>query len=77
MSKNAPQGSNLKSASGEKVVRVYSSFEDENLAEHQRLAAMSHHERISEAAILQSRRWGESWGLTPIVRTASWERLAW
>lgn len=77
MCKNARRGSMVRSKSEEKVVRVYSSFEEENAAEHQRLAAMSHHERMSEAAILQARRWGESWGLTPIVKTASWERLAW
>ena len=77
MSNKAPQGSVPKSASEEKSVRVYSSFEEENEAEHRRLAAMSHRERIGEAAILQSRRWERSWGLTPIVKTASWERLAW
>ena len=67
----------MPSMSEEKVVRVFSSFEEENAAEHQRLATMSHEERMREAAILQIRRWGESWGLTPIDRIASWERLAW
>lgn len=67
----------MRSTSEETVVRVYSSFEEENAAEHQRLAAMSHQERMREAAVLQVRRWGKSWDLTPIDKTASWERLAW
>ena len=58
-------------------VRVFGSFEEENEAEHQRLAAMSHDERMQEFAVLQARRWGEDWGRRPIEKRATWERLSW
>jgi len=45
-------------------VRVFGSFEEENEAEHQRLAAMSHDERMQEFAVLQARRWGRGLGST-------------
>lgn len=58
-------------------VRVFSSFEEENAAEHRRLAGMSHHDRLQEFAVLQVRRWGESWSQTPMQRTVTWERVRW
>ena len=58
-------------------VRVFSSFEEENAAEHRRLAGMSHQERMQEFAVLQARRWGDTWGEAPIEKRVSWERLSW
>ena len=61
----------------EHQVRVFGSFEEENEAEHQRLAAMTHDERMQEFAVLQARRWCANWGRRPIVKRATWERLSW
>lgn len=58
-------------------VRVFFSFEEENEAEHRRLADMTHDERMQEFAVLQTRRWGDFWYLEPIVKQAAWERLSW
>ena len=58
-------------------VRVFSSFEEENAAEHLRLAGMSPEEQLREFAVLQARRWGEFWGQTPMEKRATWERLGW
>lgn len=58
-------------------VRVYSSFEEENAAEHRRLAGMTPDERLREFAVLQARRWGEGWGRAPIEKRATWERVSW
>ncbi len=58
-------------------VRVFHSFEDENEAEHQRRAAMTHDERMREFAVLRARRWGRDWGRLPIERQASWEQVSW
>ena len=58
-------------------VRVFSSFEAENEAEHRRLAEMSPQERLKELAVLQARRWGESWTKVPMTKRATWERLSW
>lgn len=58
-------------------VSVFSSFEEENAAEHRRLAGMSPPERMREFAVLQARRWGEAWGKAPMEKRATWERLSW
>jgi len=58
-------------------VRVFVSFEEENAAEHRRLGAMSPQERMREFGVLQQRQWGESWGLKPIDKQATWEALPW
>ncbi len=58
-------------------VELFTSFEDENAAEHRRLARLSPQDRWRELAILQIRLWGEEWGSTPIAKQASWERLSW
>ena len=54
-------------------VRVFHSFEEENEAEHRRLAAMTHEERMREFAVLQARRWGKDWGRSRIEKRATWE----
>lgn len=58
-------------------VRFFDSFEDENEAEHRRLANMSPRERLQEFAALQERRWGKGWTSVPMVKKATWERVAW
>jgi len=70
-------GEDADSKRGDAMFRVFSSFEEENAAEHRRLAAMSHRERLQEFSVLQARRWGEDWGRTPIVKRATWERFSW
>jgi hypothetical protein len=77
MSKPIPQDSERRENTRGKVVRVFSSFEEENAAEHRRLAAMTPLERMREFAVLQARRWGESWDRVPIERRASWEHVGW
>jgi hypothetical protein len=57
--------------------QVFSSFDEENEAEHRRLAALSPQSRLREFSVIQRRRWGEDWGTVPIVKTATWEKLAW
>lgn len=57
--------------------RVFATFDEENEAEHRRLAALSPQARLRELAVIQRRRWGEGWTTVPIVKTASWEKLAW
>ena len=58
-------------------VEVFFSFEDENAAEHRRLAAMSPEERCREMAILQERMWGTEWTTKSIDKIASWEDVSW
>lgn len=58
-------------------VVVFSSFEEENRAEHRRLADMTPEERCAELAVLQQRLWGELWTSVPMLKTATWEKLAW
>jgi len=58
-------------------VRVFSSFEDENAAEHQRLAEMTHDERLREFAVLQARRWGDGWGEAPMEKRVTWGKVPW
>ena len=62
---------------GDVRVQIFSSFEEENTAEHRRLAEMSPQERLRELAILQERRWGPEWTETPMVRKATWEIVPW
>ena len=77
MSKEIPRKPEKAATQRNTDVRVFASFEEENAAEHQRLAGMSPEERMREFAVLQARRWGESWGQKPIKKRATWERLAW
>ena len=61
----------------EPTIRVFASFEEENMAEHRRLGAMSPQARLRELAVLQARRWGQDWGMKPIAKRATWERVSW
>ncbi|OGV67836.1 MAG: hypothetical protein A3K19_28615 [Lentisphaerae bacterium RIFOXYB12_FULL_65_16] len=61
----------------QKIVRIFSSFEDENRAEHQRLREMTPAERWNELAVLQERAWGERWSKTPLKRVAVIETTTW
>ena len=58
-------------------VSIFSSFEDENKAEHRRLAAMTPKQRWDEFAILQERVWGKKWTNERIVKRVSFEKLKW
>jgi hypothetical protein len=61
----------------EKVVRIYNSFQEEEIAHYARLSAMTIPERINEFEILQKRFFGEQWSNRPIVKQASVELLKW
>lgn len=54
-------------------VELFSSFDEENKAEHKRRVMMSIEERIQEFGILQERAWGKDWGRNPIVKKATYE----
>jgi hypothetical protein len=55
------------------TVRIFTSFEEENRAEHRRLAEMTPEERCSEFAVLQERVWGDLWTSVPMKKVATWE----
>ncbi len=38
---------------------------------------MNPQDRLREFAVLQARRWGDSWGQAPIQRKVTWERVSW
>ncbi len=59
------------------TVKLFSSFEDENRAEHRRLAYLTPEQRWNELAVLQERIWGTKWTEDRIVKIASIEKLAW
>lgn len=61
----------------EKVVKIYASFQEKEIAHYARLSAMTITERINEFEILQKRFFGEQWSNTPIVKQASVELLKW
>jgi hypothetical protein len=58
-------------------VAIFSSFEEENDAECDRLARMTPTQRLDEFAILQERVWGEKWTREPMRRIASIEKVSW
>lgn len=58
-------------------VRVFASFDEENAAEHRRLAGMDPQARLRELSLLQKRCWGDRWGTQPMIKKATWERVAW
>ena len=60
-----------------KQIRIFSSFEEENRAEHQHRANMTPKERCREFEILQQRRWGADWTTKPMVKIASYEKVNW
>ncbi len=59
------------------AVKIFSSFEEENEAEHSRLAAKTPEQCLDEFAILQERLWGKKWTEEPIVKVATWEKVPW
>jgi hypothetical protein len=58
-------------------VTVFSSFEDENRAEHRRLAHLTPMQRLEQFAILQERMWGTKWTKDRMIKTATFEKLTW
>jgi hypothetical protein len=56
---------------------MFSSFDEENRAEHRRLAALTPNQRLKEFSILQERVWGTRWTEDRIVKTASIEKVTW
>lgn len=59
------------------LIEVFSSIEEENLAEYRRRARMTPMERMEEFAILQERVWGNKWTKEPIVKVISFEKISW
>ncbi|KAA3606293.1 MAG: hypothetical protein DWQ06_02280 [Calditrichaeota bacterium] len=59
------------------TVKVFSSFEEENRAEHRRLANLTPEERLKEFAILQERVWGEKWTKSKIKKVVRIEKTDW
>jgi hypothetical protein len=58
-------------------VKMFSSFDEENRAEHRRLAALTPNRRLKEFAILQERVWGTKWTKDGIEKTVSIEKVKW
>jgi hypothetical protein len=58
-------------------VNRFSSFEEENLAEHCRLAGLTPIQRLKEFGILQERLWGVKWTGSEMEKVAIIEKLAW
>ena len=59
------------------TIKVFSSIEEENLAEYRRRARMTPMERMEEFAILQERVWGNKWTKEPIVKVIRFEKISW
>mgnify|MGYP001553362020 CR=1 FL=1 len=58
-------------------IAFFNSHEAENQAEHRRLAAMSHEERLEEFGMLQERAWGDAWTKEPMKKVFHFEKLDW
>jgi len=58
-------------------IEVFSSIEEENLAEYRRRAQMTPGERMEEFAILQERVWGSKWTKEPMVKVIRFEKISW
>lgn len=58
-------------------IEVFSSIEEENLAEYRRRARMTPMERMEEFAILQERVWGKKWTKEPIKKVIRFEKISW
>lgn len=67
----------MKKAKRNLTVKVFSSFEEENRAEHRRLANLTPEERWKEFAILQERVWGEKWTKSKIKKVVRIEKTDW
>ncbi len=52
----------------EKVVRIYTSFKEEEKAHYKRLSLMNIKERLDEFGVIQERTWGKLWSNSPIVK---------
>lgn len=59
------------------VFRLFASFEEENNAEHERLASLTPLQRWQEFAVLQRRAFGDAWTEEPMVKAASVETVDW
>lgn len=62
---------------GNKAVKIFGSFEEEEKAESQRRSAMTVSDRLEEFAVIQERVWGDKWTRTPIARKVSFEKVKW
>jgi hypothetical protein len=58
-------------------VSLFTSFKEENIAEHSRLAHMTPNQRLTEFGALQKRVWGKKWTSTRMIKTSKIERLTW
>ncbi len=58
-------------------VRIFSSFAEENLAEHRQAAKKTSRQCWVEFAALQERMWGKGWWNTPLKKTARVEATNW
>lgn len=58
-------------------VSWFSSFNEENEAEHIRLAGMTPNQRLKEFGILQKRVWGRQWTHSRMIKTAKVEHITW
>jgi len=58
-------------------IEVFSSIEEENLAEYRRRASMTPMERMEEFAILQERMWGDKWTKEPMVKVIRFGKTSW
>lgn len=58
-------------------MKVFSSLEEENRAEHKRLAAMTPEERLKEFGELQARVWGKKWTEERMVKKITYEKVPW
>ncbi|MDQ1351337.1 MAG: hypothetical protein QG657_1639 [Acidobacteriota bacterium] len=58
------------------VMKVFSSFEEENRAEHRRLAALTPYQGLKEFAILQERVWGTKWTRERILKNVRIEKVS-
>ena len=67
----------IKTAGNKPCLTVFSSFQEENNAEHVRLAMMTPTQRLDEFALLQERLWGKKWTHGRMVRTVKVEKLDW
>jgi hypothetical protein len=59
------------------IATIFSSFEEENSAEHNRLASLSPAKRLKEFGILQQRVWGAKWTKSRIPHIVKFEKTIW
>ena len=59
------------------VFRVFTSFDEENEHDHERLASLTPIQRWQEFAVLQRRAFGDTWTEEPMVKTATYETVDW